>query len=42
MNRHIVTLFGQSGRGIILVFEPDHHYKIPKGSPSVRALNTLG
>jgi len=35
------THFGQSGRGIILVFfGPHHRYKISRGIPSVAAFNT--
>ena len=41
-NAHIVKLFLPSGKGMTLVFETYRHYKIPTGTPSVRASSTRG
>ena len=39
-NGNIITLFGHSGRSIILVLSsPNRRYKIPRGTSSVGALN---
>jgi len=40
MKEHIVKFFDMLVEASYQFFEPHHHYKIPRGTPSAVALNT--